>query len=133
LPPVAAVVFPKEVRSRTMADNRVKAASKALVQAPDDVSRAQLRAEYEKVHREVFAEKQGEVADYFDSVHNVQRAKDVGSLHEIIPPDCDGPNNSDRSGQQIGASRFGPSRPSCVARVRCPESRRCRASIRLQQ
>jgi acetyl/propionyl-CoA carboxylase alpha subunit/acetyl-CoA carboxylase carboxyltransferase component len=83
--PAAAVVFPKEVRSRTMADDRVKAASKALEQAPDDVSRARLRAEYEKVHREVFAEKQGEVADYFDSVHNVQRAKDVGSLHEIIP------------------------------------------------
>jgi hypothetical protein len=37
------------------------------------------------VFKEVYAEKQGEVADNFDRVHSVQRALEVGSLHSILP------------------------------------------------
>jgi acetyl/propionyl-CoA carboxylase alpha subunit/acetyl-CoA carboxylase carboxyltransferase component len=85
--PAAAVVFPRDVRAKVQKDARIAEAQAALAAAKDDVSRARLRAEYDKVQAVVFAEKQGEVADYFDSVHNVQRAKDVGSLHDIIPAD----------------------------------------------
>ncbi len=85
--PAAAVVFPRDVRAKVQQDERIIAAQRALAAAKDDVSRARLHAELDKVHAVVFAEKQGEVADYFDSVHNVQRAKDVGSLHDIIAPE----------------------------------------------
>lgn len=83
--PAAAVVFPRDVRARVLADPRIKEAQAALGAAGDDVARARRRAEYDRILATVSAEKQGEVADYFDSVHNVQRAKDVGSLHDIIP------------------------------------------------
>ena len=35
----------------------------------------------------VQAEKRGEVADTFDRVHSVQRAREVGSIDHIIPVD----------------------------------------------
>jgi acetyl-CoA carboxylase carboxyltransferase component len=85
--PAAAVVFPREVEKSTLADPRVRAAQAALEAAQDDGTRAQARAAYDAVHHEVYTEKQGEMAAYFDSVHSVQRAKDVGSLHDIVPPD----------------------------------------------
>ena len=50
-----------------------------------DREKPRLAARYDETFKAVFAEKQGEVAEYFDSVHSVQRARDVGSLHEIIP------------------------------------------------
>ncbi len=84
--PAAAVVFPRDVKARVLADPRIKEAQAALSKAGDDGSRGRLRAAFAKVQAVVFAEKQGEVADYFDSVHNVQRAKDVGSLHDIVAP-----------------------------------------------
>ena len=37
--------------------------------------------------REVRNQKLGEVAEEFDRVHSVERAKRVGSVHEIIPPE----------------------------------------------
>ena len=87
VPPAAAVVFPREVQKSTLADPRVRAAQAALEAAQDDGTRAQARAAYDAIHHEVYTEKQGEMATYFDSVHSVQRAKDVGSLHDIVPPD----------------------------------------------
>jgi acetyl/propionyl-CoA carboxylase alpha subunit/acetyl-CoA carboxylase carboxyltransferase component len=84
--PAAAVVFPREVRARVLADPRVQAAQKALREAKDDVAQARARAEHDRVMEIVHAEKQGEVAENFDHVHSVQRAKDVGSIHEIISP-----------------------------------------------
>ncbi len=83
--PAAAVVFPREVNANTLADPRVKDAQAELRAAKDDVARARARAAYDRVYHEVYTEKQGEMADYFDSVHSVQRAKDVGSLHDIVP------------------------------------------------
>ncbi len=84
--PAAAVVFPKEVRARVLADPRVKAAQAALSDAKDDLARARARAEQDKILEVVHNEKQGEVAEGFDRVHSVQRAKDVGSIHDIVPP-----------------------------------------------
>ena len=44
------------------------------------------RADLEAVLREVTLEKQASTATEFDSVHTVERARDVGSLSEIFEP-----------------------------------------------
>ncbi|MBW2732047.1 MAG: ATP-grasp domain-containing protein [Deltaproteobacteria bacterium] len=83
--PAAAVVFPKEVKARTMADPRVEAALKAS-QGAVGRDKPRLRATFDETYNQVYAEKQGEVAEGFDAVHCVERAQKVGSLHHIIPP-----------------------------------------------
>jgi acetyl/propionyl-CoA carboxylase alpha subunit/acetyl-CoA carboxylase carboxyltransferase component len=65
--PAAAVVFAREVDSRTREDHRVAA-------APND----------EVVYAEVRSEKLGELAAEFDAIHSVQRAVDVGSVDRVI-------------------------------------------------
>ena len=82
--PAAAVVFPGEVKARALADPRVKEAQEQLNHTAAS-DRVRVRAAYDDVFRTVFAEKQGEVADHFDAVHCVQRAREVGSLQHIIP------------------------------------------------
>ena len=47
--------------------------------------RGALRAELDRVTAAVRSEKLGEVAAEFDTIHTVQRARDVGSVHDIIP------------------------------------------------
>ena len=37
------------------------------------------------VYEEVRSEKLGEIAAEFDAVHSIERARDVGSVHEIVP------------------------------------------------
>lgn len=82
--PAAAVVFSEEVKSRTLGEPQ-------LVQLRDQLSRAssadkpRLLAEYDQVYRRVSVEKQGQVAEEFDRIHNVERALAVGSLHRIVP------------------------------------------------
>ena len=68
--PAAAVVFAREVDARTRADPRLRG----------------LRADGGELAREVRNQKLGEVAEEFDRVHSVQRAKRVGSVDRIIPP-----------------------------------------------
>ena len=82
--PAAAVVFPAEVKARTLRDPRVQALQRKLTAAGDQDKR-HLRAEYDDLFRLVHSEKQGEVADHFDSVHSIYRAREVGSLQHIIP------------------------------------------------
>jgi len=83
--PAAAVVFPREVRKRTLADPRVAAARRALdTAAPGD--RRRLRDAYEQVFETVRADKLGELAREFDATHSVHRARDVGSLDDVITP-----------------------------------------------
>ncbi len=82
--PAAAVVFPAEVRARALRDPRVVDLQQKLATANDQDKR-RLRAQYDEVFRIVYAEKQGEVADHFDSVHSVHRAREVGSLQHIVP------------------------------------------------
>lgn len=79
--PAAAVVFPREVQARVSADPRFREAQQKVSRAPN----ADNRDVFERVSREVFLEKQGEVAAEFDAIHSVDRAKQVGSLEEIIP------------------------------------------------
>ncbi|MFI5395061.1 MAG: carboxyl transferase domain-containing protein [Candidatus Binatia bacterium] len=71
----AAVVFPREVRARAAADRRI--AWLRMTGAP--------REALERTMGEVMLEKRAELAAEFDAVHTVERARDVGSLHSIIP------------------------------------------------
>ena len=79
--PAAAVVFGRDVRARALADPRVAALGKRA-SASDEA-----RALYERTLAEATLEKQAELAEEFDRVHSVQRAREVGSLEEIVPPE----------------------------------------------
>ena len=43
-----------------------------------------MRAELASVWAEVHSEKLGQLADEFDSVHSIERARSVGSVHAIV-------------------------------------------------
>jgi acetyl-CoA carboxylase carboxyltransferase component len=83
--PAAAVVFAREVDSRTRKDPRV-AALEAELRTATDGEKRRLRARLAEVTRSVRSEKLGEVAEEFDHVHSVERALRVGSLDRILPP-----------------------------------------------
>jgi acetyl-CoA carboxylase carboxyltransferase component/biotin carboxyl carrier protein len=82
--PAAAVVFSREVEKRTSADPRVKAAE-AEMSAAAGAEKVRLRAALRELTRSVYSEKLGQVADEYDAIHSVERARRVGSVHEIIP------------------------------------------------
>ncbi len=75
--PAAAVVFPALVAKETEADPRVE-------QARREVGRAFYRKDFDELYRRVYAEKQSELARRFDAVHSVQRAKEVGSIDDLV-------------------------------------------------
>jgi acetyl-CoA carboxylase carboxyltransferase component len=79
--PAAAVVFSREVETRTKKDPRVVEAEKALATG-GGAARARLAEVFAKVR----SEKLGEVGDEFDKIHSVERALKVGSLDRIIKP-----------------------------------------------
>jgi acetyl/propionyl-CoA carboxylase alpha subunit/acetyl-CoA carboxylase carboxyltransferase component len=86
--PAAAVVFAAEVNRRTAADPRVAGLQARITEATDngsDGDAARLRAELASVRPAVHAEKLGEVADEFDGVHSIERARGVGSVDSIVP------------------------------------------------
>ena len=82
--PAAAVVFTRDVNARTSQDPRVKAMEAAVAEA-DEVERPRLRVELAGLRADVRSEKLGEVADEFEQIHNIERARAVGSVHTIIP------------------------------------------------
>ena len=82
--PAAAVVFAGDVNRRVAADPRVEAIEAALNAAPRH-ARLELQAQRAAVYEEVRSEKLGEIAAEFDAVHSIERARDVGSVHEIVP------------------------------------------------
>jgi acetyl-CoA carboxylase carboxyltransferase component len=81
--PAAAVVFAREVRTRTQADARVVAARTALEEASGDGVAAR-RAELDAIVEAVHSEKIGELAAEFDGIHTIERARRVGSVDDII-------------------------------------------------
>jgi acetyl/propionyl-CoA carboxylase alpha subunit/acetyl-CoA carboxylase carboxyltransferase component len=83
--PAAAVVFSRDVDARTKKDPRVASLEEQLARATGDEKRA-LAAKLAEIRPLVRSEKLGEVADEFDHVHTVQRAREVGSLDVILPP-----------------------------------------------
>jgi acetyl-CoA carboxylase carboxyltransferase component len=80
--PAAAVVFTREVRARASAHPRIRALQEELRRSPGGETRGRLEAAL----REVTLAVQAEVAEQFDAVHTVERARDVGSLREIVDP-----------------------------------------------
>ncbi|NUT33506.1 MAG: ATP-grasp domain-containing protein [Hamadaea sp.] len=84
--PAAAVVFAGDVNARTAKDPRVTE-MEARVAAATGAERAALTPELMEVRSTVRAEKLGEVAAEFDSVHSIQRAVEVGSVDAIIRPE----------------------------------------------
>ncbi len=83
--PAAAVVFTREVEKRTKRDARVAELESALARA-EGPEKVRLEARYNEMYKLVNAEMLGAVADEFDSVHTIQRAQRVGSVHRIIAP-----------------------------------------------
>jgi len=83
--PAAAVVFAGEVNARTANDSRVVELQARVAEAKG-AERAALATELSDVRASVRAEKLGEVAAEFDSVHSIQRAVQVGSVDAIISP-----------------------------------------------
>lgn len=77
--PAAAVVFPRQVRKAVYSDARVIEAREKL-QAGKNLSQKQ----FDELVQQVHTEKQKEIADTFNSIHSVERAKQVGSIDEII-------------------------------------------------
>jgi acetyl/propionyl-CoA carboxylase alpha subunit/acetyl-CoA carboxylase carboxyltransferase component len=82
--PAAAVVFSGEVNKRTAADPRVRELEAALT-AAGEVEQAHLRVELAALRASVRSEKLGEVAAEFEAVHDIERARRMGSVHDIIP------------------------------------------------
>jgi acetyl-CoA carboxylase carboxyltransferase component len=83
--PAAAVVFTRDVNTRTGNDQRVKELEARIVDAEDDAERSRLRVELADTRAAVRSEKLGEVAVEFEQIHNIERAREVGSVHTIIP------------------------------------------------
>jgi acetyl/propionyl-CoA carboxylase alpha subunit/acetyl-CoA carboxylase carboxyltransferase component len=81
--PAAATVFIREVRSRTDHDPRVVELREAVAAAEGPDAGA-LRAQLARLTEEVRSEKLGQVADEFDAIHTIQRAREVGSVDRII-------------------------------------------------
>jgi acetyl/propionyl-CoA carboxylase alpha subunit/acetyl-CoA carboxylase carboxyltransferase component len=82
--PAAAVVFSREVATRTSADPRIVAIEADLAVAGER-ERPHLRVELADLRTTVRSEKLGEVASDFEHIHNIERALAVGSVHAIIP------------------------------------------------
>ena len=81
--PAAAVVFSREVRGRAMADPRVQALRERLRSDQGD----DVRGLFERTLQEVILQEQAVLAAEFDAVHSVDRAREVGSIEEIVDPD----------------------------------------------
>jgi len=84
--PAAAVVFARDVQRRTEQDPRV-ADLRTELETADGAERARLQARLQEAIGTVHSEKLGEVAEEFDRIHSIHRAKEVGSVHRILPPE----------------------------------------------
>jgi hypothetical protein len=79
------VVFTRDVNARTAADPAVRDLEAQLAASTDDAASARLRVKLADTQTAVRSDKLGEVAAEFEAVHNVERARQVGSVHAIIP------------------------------------------------
>ncbi len=84
--PAAAVVFAREVEKRTERDSRIVRLDEEIANA-QGAEKVRLRSRRAEMFQAVHSEKLGQVAEEFDSIHSVHRAKDVGSINAIIPPE----------------------------------------------
>lgn len=84
--PAAAVVFAREVDQRTRRDPRVTELEAAIADPSGGGNKAELRARLEETLAAVRSEKLGEMAAELDRIHSIERAREVGSVHRILPP-----------------------------------------------
>jgi acetyl-CoA carboxylase carboxyltransferase component len=82
--PAAAVVFAREVDTRTRKDSRLAELNQKMAKT-DGAEKGRLRLAWNELYKRVYSEKLGEVAAEFDRVHCVERALRVGALHHILP------------------------------------------------
>ena len=82
--PAAAVVFAREVDSRTRKDPRLEEVSQRMAKV-EGAEKGRLRVLWNELFKRVHSEKLGEVAAEFDRVHCVERALRVGALNHILP------------------------------------------------
>ncbi len=83
--PAAAVVFARDVDARTAADPRVASLEHRLSEA-SGAERAEVATELSQTRTAVRSEMLGKVAAEFDSVHDIHRAVEVGSVDAVISP-----------------------------------------------
>ncbi len=81
--PAAAVVFTRDVVTRTREDERVASLTRTVA-AADPAEVEALRAQLAAVTADVRAEKLGEVAEEFENIHTIERARTMGSVDRII-------------------------------------------------
>jgi acetyl-CoA carboxylase carboxyltransferase component len=79
----AGVVFTRDVNAATRSDARVVELEERI-EAADGVDARRLRSELASLLDTVRAEKMGELAAKFDSIHSIQRAVEVGSVSSIV-------------------------------------------------
>ncbi len=86
--PAAAVVFAREVDTRTRKDPRIAELDEQIA-AADGAERGRLRAEREELWAEVRADKLGELAGEFDAIHSVSaRWRSARSTGSSPSPSC---------------------------------------------
>lgn len=79
--PAAAVVFPREVSRETYLDPRIAECRNFL-----DCGMCSQK-DYDELFRKVYNEKQTALGQKFDRVHSVARAKEVGSIDDVVTPE----------------------------------------------
>ena len=79
------MVFTREVNGRIASDPAVRELEAQLAACTDDEAIAGLRVKLAATRTAVRSDKLGEVAAEFEAVHNVERARQMGSVHSIIP------------------------------------------------
>jgi acetyl-CoA carboxylase carboxyltransferase component len=80
----AGVVFTRDVNAATRSDARVVEMEERIEAADDATVARRLRSELASLLDTVRAEKMGELAAKFDSIHSIQRAVEVGSVSSIV-------------------------------------------------
>ena len=78
------MVFTRDVNNRTDKDARLVELGAALASATDEGERGRLRVELAEARTQVRAEKLGDVAAEFEAIHNIDRARQVGSVDTIV-------------------------------------------------
>jgi acetyl-CoA carboxylase carboxyltransferase component len=82
--PAAAVVFAGEVEARARKDPRIQKLDEEINQA-ENKDKGRLRARRNELFKIIHSQKLGDVAEEFDRIHSVERARRVGALNEVIP------------------------------------------------
>ncbi|ALJ21851.1 ATP-binding protein [Microbacterium sp. No. 7] len=80
--PAAAVVFSREVAAQVAADERVQSLKRRLAESPEPS--VLLQNELIEAEQQVRFEVRARLAQEFDGIHSVERAREVGSIDDIL-------------------------------------------------